>query len=628
MENKDQPDKVEQFCSSMVRDRIDQLKKLFPECLAEGEIDFEKLHEVLGEAIEEGPERYNFTWAGKRDAIRMLQAPSPSTLIPSREESVNFDDTQNLFIEGDNLEVLKLLYKPYFGRIKMIYIDPPYNTGKEFVYPDNYKSPIATYLRLTGQEDDSGNLLTSNAETSGRYHSAWLSMMYPRLFTARQLLRDDGFIFVSIDDHEVHNLRLIMNEVFGEENFVSNIIWQKKYTRSNDARWFSGNHEYILVFARNKEQLELTLLPRTDAQKATYTNPDNDPKGEWKATPLHAKSGKNTNQSFEYNFKNGVVWSPPPGTFPRYSRQTFAELDENNEIWFGRNGKSTPARKSYLSEVKSGITPVTVWLNDEVGNTHEANEELKGLLGGGIFDNPKPTDLIKRILQLSTSPSEEDIVLDFFAGSCTTADAVLDLNQEDGGNRRFICVQLPEPLSPPKKSKNDTLLSTVSDIGKERIHSAIARIQHEDDAQRPTEFREEYDQLGFKVFKLSESNYRCWEDSTETDFDSYVEELSLFNDPLVNNWRVEEVIYEIAIKEGYSLNCHIELLQNISTNSVYKVTDFEKGQAFKICLDDTIVPALSKELNLDIEDLFICRDVSLNDDMAANLSLQCRLKTI
>ena len=626
MENKDQLDKVSQVTPSLVDERIAYFKQLFPECFPEGRIDFEKLREVLSEVEEEGPERYHFTWAGKRDAIRMLQVPSLATLIPSQKESVNFDETQNLFIEGDNLEVLKLLYKPYFGRIKMIYIDPPYNTGKEFVYPDNYKSPIAPYLRLTGQVDGDGNLLTSNAETSGRYHSAWLSMMYPRLFTARQLLRDDGLIFVSIDDHEAHNLRMLMNEIFGEENFVSNIIWQKKYTRSNDARWFSNNHDYILVFARNREQLKLNLLPRTDAQKATYSNPDNDPKGVWKATPLHAKSGKN--QSFEYRFKNGVVWSPPPGTFPRYSRKTFATLDDNNEIWFGKDGKSTPARKSYLSEVKSGVTPVTVWLNDEVGNTHEANEELKVLLGAGIFDNPKPTRLIKRILQLSTLPSEGDIILDFFAGSCTAADAVLDLNQEDGGNRRFICVQLPEPLQPPKQLENGTLLSSVSDIGKERIRRTIARIRHQGEAQRPIESPEESNQLGFKVFKLSDSNYRRWQDDTEKDYDSYLEEMALFNDPLVDNWRVGDIVYEIAIKEGYSLNCHVEPLQNISTNTVYKVTDFEKGQAFKICLDDTIEPGLSKELNLDIQDLFICRDVSLNDEMTANLPLQCRLKTI
>ena len=620
-------DKVQQFTPSVLDERLENLKKLFPEFFTESKLDVPKLQELLGEDIEDGTERYNFTWAGKRDAIRLLQTSPHSSLVPSREESVNFDETQNLFIEGDNLEVLRLLYKSYFGRIKMIYIDPPYNTGKEFVYPDNYKSSMATYLRLIGQEDENGNRLTNNADTSGRYHSDWLSMMYPRLFTARQLLRDDGLIFVSIDDHEVHNLRMLMNEVFGEENFVSNIIWQKKYTRSNDAKWFSNNHDYILVFARNKEKLKINLLPRTDDQKVSYSNPDNDPRGVWKATPLHAKSGKKQSL-FKYTFKNGIVWSPPPGRFPRYSRETLDELDENDEIWFGKHGKSTPSKKSYLSEVKSGITPVTIWLNDEVGNTHQANNELKALLGGGVFDNPKPTGLIKRILQLSTSPSDEDIVLDFFAGSCTTADAVLDLNQEDGGNRKFVCVQLPEPLSAPKKLEDGTLLSTVSDIGSERIRRVIARIQQKDGVQLSMEIDESYEQLGFKVFKLASSNYRCWQGSDEKDYDSYLEEMSLLNDPLVDNWKVEDVIYEIAMKEGYSLNCHVELLENITTNTVYSVTDFEKEQAFKICLDNAIELGISKELNLDIQDLFICRDVALNDETAANLALQCRLKTI
>ena len=458
---------------------------------------------------------------------------------------------------------------------------------------------------LLGKEDENGNRLTSNAETSGRYHSAWLSMMYPRLSIARQLLRDDGLIFVSIDDHEVHNLRLLMNEVFGEENFVSNIIWQKKYTRSNDAKWFSNNHDYILVFARNKEKLKINLLPRTDDQKLNYSNPDKDPRGVWKATPLHAKSGKKQSL-FKYTFKNGVIWSPPPGRFPRYSRKTLDELDANDEIWFGKNKKSTPSKKSYLSEVKSGITPVTIWLNDEVGNTHKANNELKALLGGGIFDNPKPTDLIKRILQLSTSPSDGDIVLDFFAGSCTTADAVLDLNLQDRGNRKFICVQLPEPLDPPKTLENGTQLSNVAEIGKERIRSVIKKIQLKDDVQHSMEIDEPDAQLGFKAFKLSPSNYRSWQGSDETDYEAYIQEMVLLNDPLIDNWKVEDVIYEIAIKEGYSLNCRVEPLQNIAANAVYEVTDFEKEQAFKICLDNTIESGISKELNLDAQDLFIC----------------------
>ena len=621
MENKDQLDKVERFSPSVLNERIGGLKQLFPECFTEGKINFEKLREVLGEGIEEGTERYNFTWAGKRDAIRSLQTPTPATLVPCFEESVDFDNTKtgNIFIKGDNLEVLKLLYKPYFGRVKAIYIDPPYNTGGDFVYPDNYADPLDTYLQLTGQKDGDGNRLTSNVETSGRYHSAWLTMMYPRLFLARQLLQDDGIIFVSIDDHEVHNLRLLMNEVFGEENFVSNIIWQKKYTRSNDARWFSNNHDYLLVFARNKELLQLNLLPRTDDQKATYTNPDNDPRGEWKATPLHAKSGKN--DSFEYKFRNKVVWSPPPGTFPRYSRETFAKLDKNNEIWFGKDGTSTPARKTYLSEVKPGITPVTVWLNDEVGNTHEANEELKAILGGGIFDNPKPTDLIKRILELSTSPSEGDIILDFFAGSCTTAEAVLELNKVDGGNRRFMMVQLPEPTPEGSKAQKSGY-ETIADIGKERIRRVLAKMQE------GNLFRESVD-LGVRVFKLTESNYRLWNGIKEDTPESYAEQMQLFSDnPLIEGWMPEDVIYEVAIKEGYRLDSLIEQVGGIKRNTIFRVVSADKQQSFFICLDEELCQDELNELGLTTDDLFVCRDQALDDTKAANLALQCRLKTI
>ena len=620
MKNKDQLDKVEQFTPSVARDRIEGLKNLFPECFTEDKIDFQKLREVLGASVEEGSERYRFTWAGKREAIQLMQSPTRATLVPCHEESVDFETTGNIFIEGDNLEVLKLLYKPYFGRIKAIYIDPPYNTGGDFVYPDNYADPLHTYLELTGQKDGDGNRLTSNVETSGRYHSAWLTMMYPRLFLARQLLQDDGIIFVSIDDHEVHNLRLLMNEVFGEENFVSNIIWQKKYTRSNDARWFSNNHDYILVFARNKEQFKLNLLPRSDAQKATYSNPDNDLKGAWKATPLHAKSGKNQSV-FKYRFKNGLVWSPPPGTFPRYAKEMLAELDGNSEIWFGKDGKSTPARKSYLSEVKSGVTPVTVWLNHEVGNTHEANNELKELLGAGIFDNPKPTRLIKRILQLSTSPSEEDIVLDFFAGSCTTADAVLNLNREDGGNRRFIMVQLPES-TPEGSTVRNKGYKTISDIGKERVRRILAKMEEGNLFYDSTD-------LGVRVFKLTESNYQLWKGIEEDTPESYTEQMHLFSDnPLIEGWMPEDVIYEIAVKEGYRLDSSIEPVIGIEKNTIFRVVSADKQQSFFICLDQELFQDELNKLGLTNDDLFVCRDQAIDDAKAANLNRQCRLKTI
>jgi adenine-specific DNA-methyltransferase len=303
---KSQREPVAKESADLLVEQIETLRQIFPHAFSEDTVDFEKLRAALGDFVDERPERYSFTWAGKRDAIRLLQTPSRATLIPAPREGVNVANTQNLFIEGDNLEVLKLLYKPYFGRVKMIYIDPPYNTGNDFVYPDNYADPLKTYLELTQQ-------ITSNPETSGRYHSAWLSMMYPRLFLARQLLREDGVIFVSIDDHEVHNLRMVMNEVFGEENLIQHIIWNSKYTVAGDATTFSSQHEHIFCYARSYTECVIQPLPRTEEMDAAYKNPDNDPRGPWKPTPLHAKSG---NKNFKFVFKNGRTWTAPPGRCP------------------------------------------------------------------------------------------------------------------------------------------------------------------------------------------------------------------------------------------------------------------------------------------------------------------------
>ena len=313
---------------------------------------------------------------------------------------------------------------------------------------------------------------------------------------------------------------------------------------------------------------------------------------------------------------------PPPGTFPRFSRETLAELDANNEIWFGKNGNATPRKRIYLSEVKSGVTPVTVWLNDEVGNTSDANNELKALLGSGIFDNPKPTKLIKRIIQLSTSPSDGDIVLDFFAGSCTTADALLDLNLEDGGNIRFICVQLPEPLSPPKESKSGALLSNVSDIGKERIRRVLAKI-------RESNLFHESEDLGVRVFKLTKSNYRLWNGIEENVPDSYAEQMQLFSqNPLIDGWVAKDVIYEVALKEGYRLNCLIIPVVGIEKNTISRIVSADKQQSFFICLDEELFQDELNKLGLTTDDLFVCRDRALDDSKAANLALQCRVKTI
>jgi len=624
--------------ADILAERITQLKVLFPEAFTDGQVDWDKLRATLGDGVDDGPERYTFTWAGKRDAIRLLQTPTRATLVPCREESVNFDETQHLFIEGDNLEVLKLLYKPYFGRVKMIYIDPPYNTGNDFIYPDNYADPLATYLQLTGQQDAEGNLLTSNPETSGRYHSAWLSMMYPRLFLTRQLLREDGVIFVSIDDHEVHNLRLLMNEVFGEENFITAVIWQKVYAPKNTAKYFSEDHDYILVYARNADVWRPNLLPRTKEADAHYGNPDNDPRGPWRADGVSARNYYSKGQ-YVVTSPSGKRFSPPKGRYWTVDHERFLELDRDNRIWWGATGNNMPALKRFLSEVKQGIVPQTLWKYRDVGHTQEAKKELLATVPfeytENVLNTVKPPRLIQRMLQVATDSADGDIVLDFFAGSAVTAHAVLKQNREDGRNRRFVMAQLPEPLPRPEGQ-----LHTIADIGKERIRRVIARMQQEREGQLPLETRETTQDLGFKVFKLAPSNYQLWRGVGEDTPDAYAEQMELFTDPLVDGWTAENVIYEVALKEGYGLNCRIDPLpvpppqageggdRRSPGGGIYRVTDPDKEQSFTICLDNTISLENLSVLNLKKDDLFICRDVALDDEAAANLALQCRLKTI
>jgi adenine-specific DNA-methyltransferase len=350
---------VSKTTSSLTDEQLEALRALLPQAFTEGRIDQEKLLASLGELIDDRPERYSFSWAGKRDAIRLLQAPSRATLIPARAESLDFDATQNLFIEGDNLEVLKLLYKPYFGRVKMIYIDPPYNTGNDFVYPDNFADPLDTYLQLTGQKDSAGNLLTSNPETGGRYHSAWLSMMYPRLFLARQLLREDGVIFMSIDDHEVYNLRMLMNEIFGEENFVANIVWQKKYAVSSDAKGIPDMHEHIIAYQKSYA-FAPNLLPRTEKQDNAYQNPDNDPRGLWRPDNLTRSEYRERDCYPVVSPKTGKVFYPPKGASWRHPHDVVEKMIADNRIWFGQDGNSRPVPKRFLSEVRQGIV-VSTW---------------------------------------------------------------------------------------------------------------------------------------------------------------------------------------------------------------------------------------------------------------------------
>ena len=604
------PEKVERSTPSALDERLENLKKLFPEFFTEGKLDVPKIQELLGEAVEEENERYRFTWAGRQDAINMLQTPTRATLAPCPEESVDFNTTGNIFVEGDNFEVLKMLYKPYFGQIKAIYIDPPYNTGNEFVYTDNYRDPLSTYLRITGQIDDEGNITSNIIEKSGRLHSNWLSMMYPRLFLARCLLKNDGIIFVSIDDHEVYNLRMLMNGIFGEENFIGGFVWRKKAGAGSDTKLFFRQHEHILMYARNKERIDGLFQPLTAKQRREYKNPDNDPRGRWASTDLNRADDNDPARTYE-------VVSPKDAKFTAcwtYTEENFQKLVDDDLVWWGKYGRSKPKKKRFLAD-KEGLTPRS-WV--DIALTSDGTKDVKKL-GLSVFKFPKPVELIKHFLLIATK--EDDLILDFFAGSCTTAQAVLELNRENGGNRRFIMVQLPES-TPEDSDARKAGYETISDIGKERIRRVINNMQEDEDLA-------ETEDLGFKVFKLAESNYRSWNGIEEDTPESYAEQLRFFSDnPLVGDWVLDNVIYEIAIKEGYQLNSLIEQVKGIDQNTIFRVSSADQKHVFYICLDEELFQDDIDKLGLSTDDLFVCFDHALDDTQAANLSLQCRLKTI
>lgn len=565
--------------------RTAQLAEFFPEAFAEGKIDFDRLKSALGDIAEPARERYGLTWAGKADAIRAIQAPSVGTLKPDRAKSVDFDSTQNLFIEGDNLEVLKLLQKSYYGRVKMIYIDPPYNTGREFIYPDNYKEGLRDYLTFSKQVGEGGVRLSENADTGGRYHSKWLSMMYPRLFLARQLLRDDGVIFISIDDHEVHNLRMLMNEVFGEENFIATIIWQKVYSPKNTARHFSEDHDFIVAYARRADNWAPSLLPRTDAANARYENTDNDPRGSWKPSDMTARNYYAQGQ-YEVQSPAGKRFRAPIGTYWRVKESKFRLLHADNRIWWGPGGTNMPALKRFLSEVKQGIVPQTLWPYADVGHTQEAKKELLDYVAfeqtDNVIDSVKPTRLLQRMLQIGTSPYEPDIVLDFFAGTGTTGHAVIKQNAEDGGNRQFILVQLPEPLSIAESK-----LKTIPDVAQARIRTAIERRTKEHAESLPGGALPNGD-LGFRVLHLDASNFRIWDSaeagaSAEKSPQTLMEYMKTHVQNVLPDATDENILFELMLKAGLDLCARRESI-DIAGKNVWRIN----GGEVMICLADGV----------------------------------------
>ncbi|MBM6924570.1 site-specific DNA-methyltransferase [Pseudoflavonifractor phocaeensis] len=497
---------------------IEKIAALFPGCVTEGPdgkgglkkaINFELLKQMLSDDVLEGDESYEFTWVGKKASIVEANKPIRKTLRPCPEESKNWDTTENLYIEGDNLEVLKLLQEAYLGKVKMIYIDPPYNTGHDFIYNDRFEMGKQEYDQQIGLFDEEGNKqFAENSESSPRFHSDWCSMMYPRLMLARNMLTDDGVIFISIDDNEQDSLKKIANEIFGPGNFIATIIWRKNYAPKSSAQYFSVDHDYILVYTKCSAIWRPNLLPRTEKQNSMYSNPDNDPRGPWRPNNL---SARNYYSKGTYPIKcpgGRIIEGPPSGRYWIYSEEKFWQLDKEGRIYWGPDGNNIPAPKTYLSEVKQGIVPQTYWSYEEVGHTQEAKKELLSLLSFAtsqdVFDTPKPTRLIKRMLQIATTRDGHDIVMDFFCGSATTAHAVMAQNAEDGGNRQFIMVQLPQPI----KSEG---FSTLCDIGKERIRRAgdMAKkaLEEEGTAVRAMEkFKKEHGtSMGFVYAEWSDS---------------------------------------------------------------------------------------------------------------------------
>ncbi len=578
----------------LTAENIAQLKKLFPEAVTEGKVDFEVLKALLGGEIETRQEYYKFTWNGKETARAYARTPSKGTLRPCVEESSGKDgtpgkfDSENLYIEGDNLEVLKLLQGSYHKKIKMIYIDPPYNTGKDFVYPDNYQDSIKNYKKLTSQTDTEGKSTRANPETSGRYHTDWLNMMYPRLILARNLLTDDGVIFISIDDSEQDNLKKLCNEVFGEENFVAQLVWQRAFAPKNDAKYISNSHDYVLMVSKSIESFKIGRLKRTEEANARYSNPDNDPRGVWMSSDISVKT-YNEECDYPITTPSGRIVEPPTGRCWSLSKNAFLERLHDNRIWFGPDGNGTPRIKRFLSELKfDGMAPTSIMFYKEVGHSQEGAQEVTKLLDAGAFDGPKPVRLLDRLLTLANL-HRDAIILDFFSGSATTAHAVMQLNAEDGGNRKFIMIQLPEPCEEGTEAAKAGY-KNICEIGKERIRRAANKLREE----KPLDCQGK--DMGFKVFKLDTSNLREWNPNSDT----LAQDLLDAVNNILAGRTTEDLLYEVLLK------CNLPLTLPIEERKVESVTANGKTQtntiyvvgmgALAICLDENIPQTIAEEI--------------------------------
>ena len=606
----------------VVGGNVEKIAALFPHCVterigkdgtAELAIDFDKLRaELSNDALEDGEERYQFTWPDKRAASRLANEPVNLTLRPCREESVDFDTTENLYIEGDNLDVLKVLRETYLGRVKMIYIDPPYNTGNDFVYNDDFAQGKEDFEQTSGLFDAEGNQtidpMQRNTEANGRFHTDWLNMIYPRLKVARDLLSEDGVIFISMDDNEVKNLKAVCDEIFGAQNFLAQVVWERAYSPINLMKHFSPSHDYILVYANNPELAECRGIPRSQEANDRYSNPDNDPRGVWKPSDLSVGPAVESN-IYPITTPSGRIVEPPAARSWSLSRNAFRERLADNRIWFGPNGDSVPCMKRFLSELrKTGITPMTIWKYTEVDHSQAATQKLAKLFDGKkYFDYPKPVELLKRCLALYTAP-EECIVMDFFSGSGTFAQAVMELNALDGGKRKYILVQAPEKMENP--ANVELTFDTIPQFAEERIRRAGKKVKEEAGLQG-----QDLD-IGFRVLKLDSSNM---EDVFYTP-DKF--EPSLL-DSLVDNIKAdrsgEDLLFQVMLDLGIELSAKIE--RKVIGSAASHGEEFAGKEVFSVD-DDYLLACFDKDVNeTTIEEMakllpthLVIRDASAAND--------------
>ena len=601
-------DKLKMQSLDVTGSNIDKIAQLFPQCVTEHKdkdgktvlgIDFEKLREELSaDVIDDGEERYQFTWPDKKPHAHLANTPTNKTLRPCREESVDFDHTQNLYIEGDNLDVLKVLRETYLGKVKMIYIDPPYNTGNDFVYNDDFSQSTADYQENSGQTDEEGNHLVQNTESNGRFHTDWLNMIYPRLKVAKDLLSDDGVIFISIDDNEQKNLKNVCDEIYGERNFLAQVVWERAYSPINLMKHFSPAHDYILCYAKNIDLAVCNGIPRSAETDSRYSNPDNDPRGVWKPSDLSVGPAVAEN-IYTITTPSGREVEPPAGRSWSLSRKVFRERLQDNRIWFGPDGDGVPRIKRFLSELrKTGITPMTIWKYSEVDHSQGATQKLAKLFNGKkYFDYPKPVSLLKRCLSLYTN--KNSIILDFFSGSATTAHAVMQLNTEDGGNRKFIMVQLPEKTD-EKSEAYKAGYKNICEIGKERIRRAGKKIKEENKDKVGIDRLD----TGFRVLKLDSSNM---EDVYYTPQEFTMQ--SLFNENVKVDRTGEDLLFQVMLDLGIELSAKIETRQ-IAGKTVYLVDE----NYLIACFDREVTEATITEIAKLHPVYFVMRDASAAND--------------